>query len=207
MPVNLPTLTTQVLHFIVHYFTLYLFSILSHTFTLFNHFCAFYVGFMLFLMFLYFITSQGFSFYTSTILLWHAVSHSYNMMVSFAFFAFVRHTAHCFLLLESCMLHMVKKHCPEEAQLNRWVKRRLIIKIARRANLSASFVFQVLLPALDWFCMISWTSFLSYMQTCVNNLQHTLVPTENYFASHTPRSCFQHNVAWLVVDCSCNLSS
>jgi len=28
-------------------------------------------------------------------------------------------------------------HCPEEAHLNRWAKRRLIIKIARRSNLSA----------------------------------------------------------------------
>ena len=63
---------------------------------------------------LYFIISQPFSFYTSTTFLWHAVSHSYNVMVSFAFFVFVRHTAHCFLLLVSCMLYVVKKHCPEE---------------------------------------------------------------------------------------------
>ena len=62
----------------------------------------------------------------------------HNAMVSFAFFIFVRHTAHCFLLLISCMLYMVKKHCPEEAHLNtRWAKCRLIIKIARRSNLSA----------------------------------------------------------------------
>jgi len=74
----------------------------------------------------------------SAIFLWHAVSHSYNMMVSFAFFVFVRHTAHCFLLLVSCMLYVVKKHCPEEAHLSRWAKRRIIMmKIARRANLSA----------------------------------------------------------------------
>ena len=33
---------------------------------------------------------------------------SYKVMVSFAFFVFVRHTAHCFLLLVSCMLYMVK---------------------------------------------------------------------------------------------------
>jgi len=26
------------------------------------------------------------------------------------------------------MLYVVKKHCPEEAHLNRWAKRRLIIK-------------------------------------------------------------------------------
>jgi len=58
-------------------FTLYLFtilhficSVLSHAFTLFNHF---YVGFTLFIVLLYFITSQSFSFYTSTIFLWHAV--------------------------------------------------------------------------------------------------------------------------------------
>jgi len=43
------------------------------------------------------------------------------------------------LLLVSCMLYMVKKHCPEEANLNRWAKRQLIIKIARRSNLSASW--------------------------------------------------------------------
>jgi len=55
-------------------------------------------------------------------------------MVSFAFFVFVRHTAHCFLLLISCMLYVVKKHCPEEAHLNRWAKRRLIIQIAIRTK-------------------------------------------------------------------------
>ena len=38
----------------------------------------------------------------------HAFSHSYNVMVSFAFFVFIRHTAHCFLLLVSCMLYVVK---------------------------------------------------------------------------------------------------
>ena len=120
-------------------FTLYLFFILSHIFRLFNHLCAFYVGFTLFIVLLYFIISQRFSFDTSTTFLWHAVSHSYNVMVSFAFFVFVRHTAHCFLLLISCMLYVVKKHCPEEAHLNRWAKRRLIIKIAGRSNLSAWF--------------------------------------------------------------------
>jgi len=58
-------------------FTLYLFSVLSHIFTLFNHLCAlFYVGFTLFIVLLDFIISQPFSFYTSTIFLWHAVSHS-----------------------------------------------------------------------------------------------------------------------------------
>ena len=108
-------------------FTLYLFSILSQIFTLFNH-LNFYVRFTLFIVLLYFIISQRFSFYTSTTFLWHALSHSYNVMVSFAFFVFVRHTAHCFLLLVSCMLYVVKNHCPEEAYLNRWAKRRLIIK-------------------------------------------------------------------------------
>ena len=48
---------------------------------------------------------------------------SYNALVGFAFFVFVRHTAHCFLLLVSCMLYVVKKHCPEEVHLNRWAKR------------------------------------------------------------------------------------
>jgi len=85
---------------------------------------------MLFIMLLYFIISQCFSFYTSTFFLRHAVSHSYkyNVMVSFAFFVIVRHTAHCFLLLVSYMLYVVIKHCPEEAHLNRRAKRRLIIK-------------------------------------------------------------------------------
>ena len=83
---------------------------------------------MLFIVLLYFIISQRFLFYTSTTFLWHAVSHSYNVMVSFAFFVFARHTAHCFLLLVSCVLYEVKKHCPGEAHLYRWAKRRLIIK-------------------------------------------------------------------------------
>ena len=119
--VNLPTLTKQVLHFNCSLF----YPISSRYLTIFVHFC---VVFTLFIVFLYFIISQRFSFYTSTTFLWHAVSHSFNLMVSFAFFVFVRHTAHCFLLLVSCMLYMVKKHCPEEAQLNWWAKRRLIIK-------------------------------------------------------------------------------
>ena len=112
VPVNFPTLTTQVLHFICSLF----YPISSRYLTYFVHF---YVGFTLVVVLLYFIISQRFSFYTSTIFLWHAVSHSYNMMVSFAFFVFVRHTAHCFLLLVSCMSYVVKKHCPEEAHLNR----------------------------------------------------------------------------------------
>ena len=66
---------------------------------------------------------------------------SYKVMVSFAFFVFVRHTAHCFLLLVSCMLYVVKKHCPDEAYLNRWAKRAKRRQnneiIARRSNLSA----------------------------------------------------------------------
>jgi len=70
----------------------------------------------------------GFHFTLLRFFLWHAVSHSYNVMVSFAVFVFVRHTAHCFLLLVSCMLYVVKKHCPEETHLNRWAKRRLIMK-------------------------------------------------------------------------------
>ena len=106
----------------------------SHYLTIFVNF---YVRFTLFIVLLYFIISQRLSFYTSTTFLWHAVSHSYNVMVSFAFFVFVRHSAHCFLLLVSCMLYVVKKQCPEEAQLNRWAKRRLIIK--NRSNLSAWF--------------------------------------------------------------------
>jgi len=43
VPVNLPTLNMQVLHFICSLFLhfIYLFSILRHTFTLCNRFCAF----------------------------------------------------------------------------------------------------------------------------------------------------------------------
>jgi len=121
VPVNLPTLTTQVLHFICSLF----YPISSRYSTIFVNF---YIRFTLFIVLLYFIISQRFSFYTSMIFLWHAVSHSYNVMVSFAFFVFVRHTAHCFLLLVSYMLYVVKKHCPEEAHMDRWAKRRLIIK-------------------------------------------------------------------------------
>jgi len=132
VPVNLPTLTTQVLHFICSLF----YPISSRFLTIFVNF---YVRFTLFIVLLYFIISQRFSWYTSTIFLRHAVSHSYNVMVSFAFFDFIRHSAHCFLLLVSCMLYVVKKHCPEEAHLNRWAKCRLKIKIARRSNLSAWF--------------------------------------------------------------------
>ena len=129
VPVNLPTLTTQVLHFICSLF----YPLSSRYLTIFVHF---YVRFTLFIVLLYFI-SQRFSFYTSTIFLWHAVSHSYNVMVSFAFFVFVRHTAHCFLLLVSCMLYVARKHCPEESHSNRWAKRRLITKIARRSDWSS----------------------------------------------------------------------
>ena len=144
VPENLPTLMTQVLHFSCSLF----YPISSCYLTPFVHF---YVGFTLFIVLLYFI-SQQFSFCTCTIFLWHAVSHSYNVMVSFAvFFVFVCHTAHCFLLLVCCILYMVKKHCPEEAHLNRWVKCQLIIKIARRTNLPA------------WFMFISLTYLLRYI--------------------------------------------
>jgi len=88
----------------------------------------FYVGFMLFIVLLYFIIFQRFSFYTCTIFLWHAVTRSYNVVVSFAFFVFVHHIAHCFLLLVSCILYVVNKHCLEEACLNRWVKHLQLIK-------------------------------------------------------------------------------
>ena len=97
VPVNLLTVTTQVLHFSCSLF----YPISSRYLTILVHF---YVVSTLFFVLLYFFISQRFSFYTSTIFLWHAVSHSYNVMVSFAFFVFVRHTAHCFLLLVSCML-------------------------------------------------------------------------------------------------------
>jgi len=71
VPVNLPTLTTQVLHFICSLF----YPIASRYLTIFVNF---YVRFTLFIVLLYFIISQRlFSFYTSTFL-WHAVSHSYS---------------------------------------------------------------------------------------------------------------------------------
>ena len=69
VPVDLLPLTTQVLHFICSLF----YPISSGYLTIFVHF---YVGFTLFIVLLYFIISQRFSFYTSTIFLWHAVSHS-----------------------------------------------------------------------------------------------------------------------------------
>ena len=53
--------------------------------------------------------------------------HSYNELASFAFFVFVHHTTHCFLLLV-CYMFCGWKHCPEEAHMNRWAKRWLIIK-------------------------------------------------------------------------------
>ena len=68
-------------------------------------FCAFYVGFTLFIVLLYFIIFQRFPFSTSTFFLWHASTHSYNVMVRSAFLVFVRHTAHCLLLLVSSMLY------------------------------------------------------------------------------------------------------
>jgi len=64
--VNLPTLTTQVLHFICSV----IYPISSRHLTIFVHF---YVVFTLFIVLLYFIISPWFSFYTSTICLWHAV--------------------------------------------------------------------------------------------------------------------------------------
>ena len=98
-------------------FTLYLFSILSHSSRYLTIFVHFYVGFMVFIVLLYFIISQRFSFYASTTFLWHAVSHCYNVMVSFAFFVFVRHTAHCFLLLVSCRSWMSGKVDQAEHQV------------------------------------------------------------------------------------------
>ena len=87
VPVNLPTLTPQVLHFICSLF----YPISSRYLTIFVNF---YARFTLSIVLLYFIISQRFSFYTSTTFLWHAVSHSYNLMNSFAFFVFVRHTGY-----------------------------------------------------------------------------------------------------------------
>ena len=60
--------------------------------------------------------------------------HSYNELASFAFFVFVRHTTHCFLLLV-CYMFCGWKHCPEEAHLNRWAKHWLIIKYNHQKSL------------------------------------------------------------------------
>jgi len=63
--------------------------------------------------------------------------HSCNELASFGFFVFVRHTTHCFLLLV-CYMFCGWKHCPEEAHLNRWAKRWLIIKYNRQKSLFIS---------------------------------------------------------------------
>jgi len=60
--------------------------------------------------------------------------HSYNELASYAFFVFVRHTTHCFLLLV-CYMFCGRKHSPEEAYLNRWAKRWLIIKYNHQKSL------------------------------------------------------------------------
>jgi len=72
-----------------------------------GHICAFllYVGFTLFIVLLYIVISLRFSFYTSTF--WGGMLSpiSHNVIVSITFFVFVRHTAHCFLLLVNCMIY------------------------------------------------------------------------------------------------------
>ena len=60
--------------------------------------------------------------------------HFYKELVSFAFIVFVRHTTDCFLLL-GCYMFCGWKHCPEEAHLNRWAKRWLIIKYNHQKSL------------------------------------------------------------------------
>jgi len=48
--------------------------------------------------------------------------------------------SYCLLFLVTSMLYVIKKHSPEEAYLNRWVKHQQNNKIiARRSNLCASF--------------------------------------------------------------------
>jgi len=63
--------------------------------------------------------------------------HFYNELANFAFFVFVRHTTHCFLLLV-CYIFCGWKRCPEEAHLNRWAKRWLIIKYNHQKSLFIS---------------------------------------------------------------------
>jgi len=54
-----------------------------------------------FIALLYIVTSRRFHF-TLPRSLWHTVT--YLSVIGFAFFVFVRHTAHCFLLLVNCIL-------------------------------------------------------------------------------------------------------
>jgi len=57
----------------------------------------------------------------------HQVSNQADKLDLLAIYIISRRFAHLFKW----------QHCPEEARLNRWAKRRLTIKIARRSNLSA----------------------------------------------------------------------
>ena len=63
--------------------------------------------------------------------------HSYKELAGFAFFVFVRHTTHCFLLLV-CYMFCGWKHCPEEVHLKRWAKCWLIIKCNHQKSLFIS---------------------------------------------------------------------
>jgi len=97
--VNLLTLITQVLHFYLFTILHFIFSVLSHTFTQFKNFLY---RFTVFIVLLYLIISQRFLFYTAKLF-----THSYDVMVSFTFFVFVRHTSYCSLLLVISKLHVI----------------------------------------------------------------------------------------------------
>jgi len=107
---NLSTLTTQALHFICSLFLhfIYLFSILSHAFTLYNRFCAFLCRFYSIYCVAIFHHLPAFfisHFYVFSVTCCHPFPITW---CSVCVFVFIRHTAHCFLLLVSCMLYVVK---------------------------------------------------------------------------------------------------
>jgi len=91
-----------------HYWSLFttwftLFVVLLHIARFRAFFCA---GFTLFCCVVIHCHNQAFHF---TLLIFHVRSRllsliCYSVMVGFALFVFVRHTAHCFLLLVNCML-------------------------------------------------------------------------------------------------------
>ena len=134
MPIDLLTNSP---HSFTHYWfgILHLFFIFPYTFTLFNRFLIHSnIGFPLFCCVIalhHFPTFFILHFHVFSVTRCH---HSYNELTSFAFFVFVRHTTHCFLLLV-CYTFCGWKHCPEEAHLKRWTKRWLKIKYNHQKSL------------------------------------------------------------------------
>ena len=99
----------------------------------------FYVGFTLFVVLLYIVISQRFfilHFYVFSVACCHPFPMTWRSVLRFL-------SLYVILIIVSyqivsCMLYVVKeKHCPEEAYLNRWAKRRQNNEIiARKSNLS-----------------------------------------------------------------------